>query len=115
MGRPAGGCDRPAKNFSDPARPVKIAAGTEFTLTLESNRTTGYEWQLAESPDETLVRFIGNRYEVPDTKLIGAGGREVWTFRAVGKGRTEIRLKYVRPWEMGVPPVKAVVFHVIGE
>ncbi|HET6420676.1 MAG TPA: protease inhibitor I42 family protein [Geobacteraceae bacterium] len=104
-----------AENFSDPAKPVKIPAGSEFTLTLESNRTTGYQWQLAKSPDEAVVQFVGNKYEVPDTKLIGAGGKEIWTFKAVGKGKTEIALKYVRPWEKDVPPVKEAVFTVVVE
>jgi inhibitor of cysteine peptidase len=104
-----------AENFSDPSRPIKTKLASEFTLTLESNRTTGYQWQLAKTPDETVVQLIGNRYEVPDTRLIGAGGREVWTFKAVGKGKTEIHLKYVRPWEKDVPPVKATVFVVVVE
>ncbi len=102
-------------NFSDPAKPVRIPAGSEFTLTLESNRTTGYQWQLAGTPDETVVKLIESRYELPDTKLLGAGGREVWTFNAVGKGKTKISLKYVRPWEKDVPPVKEAVFTVVVE
>lgn len=102
-------------NFSDPAKPVKITAGSDFTLTLESNRTTGYQWQLAGTPDESVVKLVGSRYELADTKLIGAGGREVWTFKAVGKGKAEIGLKYVRPWEKDVPPVKEAVFTVVVE
>ncbi len=102
-------------DFSDPAKPVKIPAGSEFTLTLESNRTTGYQWQLAVTPYEKVVKLIGNRYELPDTKLIGAGGREIWTFKAVGNGKAEIVLKYVRPWEKDVPPVKEAVFTVVVE
>jgi inhibitor of cysteine peptidase len=114
-GNATGSGNGAVENFSDPARPVKIPAGSEFTLTLESNRTTGYQWQLAKSPDENVVQLVGNRYEVPDTRLIGAGGREVWTFKAVGKGNTEIHLKYVRPWETDVPPVKEAVFSVVVE
>ncbi len=104
-----------AENFSDPAKQLQIPVGREFTLTLESNRTTGYQWQLAEIPDENVVQLIGNRFDAPDTRLIGAGGKEVWTFKAVGKGRAEIRLKYVRLWEKDVPPVKEAVFTVVVE
>ncbi len=114
-GHATGGGNETANNFSDPAKPLIIPAGNEFTLTLESNRTTGYQWQLAGAPDETLVQLVGNKYELPDTRLIGAGGREVWTFKAVGKGRTEIHLEYVRPWEKDVPPVKEAVFTVVVE
>lgn len=43
---------------------------------------------------------------------IGAGGNEVWIFEAAGSGKTEIILKYVRPWEKNVPPAKTVTFKV---
>lgn len=114
-GQAAGDGTGAAANFSDPAKPVNVAVGREFTLTLESNRTTGYQWQLAKSPDETVVKLIGNRYELPDSRLIGAGGREVWAFKAVGKGKTEVDLRYVRPWEKDIPSAKEAVFSVVVE
>ncbi len=53
------------------------------------------------------------KYEESRTRMVGAGGREVWTFRAVGRGECKIGLKYVRPWEKDVPPVREAVFQVI--
>jgi predicted secreted protein len=35
---------------------------------------------------------------------VGAGGKEVWTFKAAGEGSPTIHFKYVRPWEKDVPP-----------
>jgi predicted secreted protein len=99
--------------FSDPTSPIETAPDREFTLTLESNRTTGYQWQLAKPPDEKIIRLIRNEYRIPKTRLVGAGGKEVWTFKAVGKGKTEIFLKYVRPWEKNVPPVREAVFVIV--
>ena len=41
-------------------------------------------------------------FEEPEDKnLVGAGGKEVWTFEAVEKGTTEVRLEYSQPWEGG--------------
>jgi inhibitor of cysteine peptidase len=40
--------------------------------------------------------------------MVGAGGTEIWTFRAVRKGKTTLTLGYVRPWEKGIAPVKTV-------
>jgi predicted secreted protein len=105
--------DSTKKEFSDPTSPIVTAPGREFTLTLESNRTTGYQWQPAKLPNEKILRLIRNEYRVPKTRLVGAGGKEVWTFKAVGKGKTEIFLKYVRPWEKNVPPVREAVFVIV--
>jgi predicted secreted protein len=49
----------------------------------------------------------------PTTRLVGAGGKEVWTFKAVSEGKTEIALKYFRPWETNVEPVEKTNFVVV--
>ena len=86
---------------------LTVSEGKQFSITLDSNPTTGYHWELASSLDEDVVKLVGNAYRGPETtKLLGAGGKEIWTFKAVGKGEEAIRMKYVRPWEKGVPPDK---------
>jgi inhibitor of cysteine peptidase len=45
--------------------------------------------------------------------LVGAGGTEIWRFRATKAGRQILRMAYVRPWEKGVAPVKIVSFSVV--
>lgn len=85
---------------------VEVRVGQEFNITLESNPTTGYQWQLAKQLNETILEFIGSEYKPSESGLIGAGGTEVWTFKAVNSGTTEISLKYVRPWETDVPPIQ---------
>ena len=97
---------------SDPEKPVKVTVGRKFAIVLQSNRTTGYRWERAGSADAIVVKFIGTEYRETEAGLVGAGGKEVWTFEAVGKGATEISLKYVRPWEKDVPPSKNVTFKV---
>lgn len=97
---------------ADPTKPIRGKVGQEFTLRLASNRTTGYQWQLAESPDESIVRLVGTEYVRSETKLAGAGGEEAWTFKAVGKGKASILMKYVRPWEKNAVPAKSLVFAV---
>ena len=92
---------------------VEVEVGQEFTITLESNPTTGYQWQLAKPLDEGILKFIGSEYKAPETELLGAGGKEVWTFKAVNRGIAEISLKYVRLWEKDVPPAKEQTFAII--
>jgi inhibitor of cysteine peptidase len=83
---------------------VAAEEGQEFAIFLDSNRTTGYEWRLAAPIDERVVHFVRSEYAPPKGGLVGAGGREEWTFLAKGRGETEILLEYVRPWEEGKPP-----------
>ena len=99
--------------YRDPAVPVDVKVGTEFALVLDSNPSTGYQWQLALPPDAAVVRALGSTYHPPATVLPGAGGSEEWPFRAVGAGRATITLSYVRPWEKDTPPVKTISFQVV--
>lgn len=91
---------------------LEAKVGQEFTITLESNATTGYQWQLAKPLDESMVTLVGSEYKAPQDGRIGQGGEEVWTFKAMGTGKSEIAMKYVRPWEKDVQPVEERTFTV---
>jgi inhibitor of cysteine peptidase len=92
---------------------VSVKTGEQFTVSLESNPTTGYSWQLAKLVDEKVVQFVSSKYERTGKKgLVGAGGQEHWTFRSTGTGKTSVEMKYVRPWEKNVPPVRVATIVV---
>ena len=96
------------------SKPITVMTGQTFNVTLASNPTTGYSWALAKPLDPKLLTLVTNIYQRPETRLVGAGGQEVWTFKADGGvGRTDIALKYVRPWETNVPPVQTTNFVVL--
>ena len=86
-------------------RTVKAKAGNSFSIKIESNPTTGYSWQLASPVYGKLVRHVSNKYYPAKTGLVGSGGVEIWTFKAIKRGNTRIKFKYVRPWEKGIAPV----------
>jgi predicted secreted protein len=46
---------------------------------------------------------------------VGAGGVEVWRFKAMKAGRQGLQFEYRRPWEKGAPPAKIVTFSVTVE
>jgi predicted secreted protein len=102
-----------AAEFTDPARPVSASPGEKFVIVIASNRTTGFSWQMAKPLDEKVVKFVGLEYVPSKLDLDGAGGKEVWTFIAVGEGRTAIALKYVRPWEKDKAPLQEATYTVI--
>lgn len=97
----------------DPVNVINADAGKEFTVTLDSNRTTGYQWELARPLDENKIQVVKTEYEAAKTELAGAGGKEVWIFKAVSPGKTAILFHYVRPWEKGVAPDKKKQFAII--
>ncbi|MCE5241619.1 MAG: protease inhibitor I42 family protein [Syntrophobacteraceae bacterium] len=100
---------------TDPEKPIATSPGREFDISLQSNRTTGFMWQLASPLDASIVQFVGSEYKAPKSRLQGAGGTEVWTFRSVGPGQATISMKYARPWEKNVPPVKTVTFKIVSQ
>ena len=70
-------------------------------VTLCSNPTTGFEWELTEITDEVVLMHSENEY-IPDAEgVAGAAGKEVWTFKVLRPGESTISMEYGRPWEGG--------------
>lgn len=81
---------------------VELGVGGSLTVALESNPSTGYEWELTEVGDETVLQKVDQRYEPPeDGGMVGAPGKEIWTFKALKKGQSSISMEYSQPWEGG--------------
>jgi inhibitor of cysteine peptidase len=98
--------------YSDPSKPIIVKKGQTFTISLESNGTTGYQWQLGKPLDEKGINLIGKFYLPSRSNLLGAGGREAWDFISTNKGSTEITLVYLRSWEKDNKPGKEVTFKI---
>jgi inhibitor of cysteine peptidase len=80
--------------------------GNTFTVALDANATTGYNWRQIIK-DTNVVAYVDNAYmaTAANPQVVGGGGTDTFTFKAVGKGTTIITLVYARPWE-SVPPVQ---------
>ncbi len=95
----AGGCSA-VRTYNDPWKTIDVKAGEEFTIALESNPTTGYEWEA--SFDEGMLTLLESSYKTgkeAQKGLVGAGGTQYFHFKAGKSGKTEITLTYKRPWE----------------
>ena len=92
---------------------IKTYAGENFKIMLESNPATGYAWQISGDLDTDMLELVGSSFMPIETDLVGVPGKEEWVFRAKGEGRTEISLKYVRPWEKDNAPAETKSFEVI--
>lgn len=88
----------------------KIPVGGIATIVLESNATTGFSWSL--EPNE-YIELVSDDYVAPDTALPGAPGAQVFVFRAVKEGSTEIVLRYRRSWEPGSASAQMISIRVV--
>jgi Predicted secreted protein len=95
------------------AKVIEAQAGQNFTIILKGNATTGYQWQFAKPLDENIVQLISSKYLADKTKLVGAGGKQVWIFKALKAGQTNISFKYVRSWEKNTPPQNEESFVIV--
>jgi inhibitor of cysteine peptidase len=84
------------------SKEANVAAGDTFIITLCSNATTGFQWsESGQISDPTVVQQTDHKFVSPDTGLVGAPSKEVWTFKALKKGTSTISLEYSQPWEGG--------------
>jgi inhibitor of cysteine peptidase len=92
----------------DNGRTIEISKDSTFAVTLQSNPTTGYAWTVA-IVDSTVVQQQGDKeYKQgnTDANIVGAGGAETFTFRAMAAGQTTLQLIYSRSWETDIPPIQ---------
>lgn len=73
-----------------------------FEITLSANPSTGFQWSL-DNFDHSLLKLQSQRYEAPQTKLVGAPGTSIFTFERLDEKlstkRTKVTLQYGRTWE----------------
>ena len=88
-----------------------LAEGEVLVITLESNPTTGYSWQIAAGGGSVLQQ-IGEAEFSPQSDLMGAPGVETFRFEAASSGQAELSLLYQRPWEKDVEPLQTFSLQV---
>jgi inhibitor of cysteine peptidase len=93
-----------------------LKAGALLEVRLEANHTTGYSWIAAPVANPVLMMQGKAAYqENAAADKMGAGGVEVWRFKAVKAGKQGLQFEYRRPWEKSSPPAKVVTFSVTVE
>ncbi len=109
------GCaNKPASsNYSADSDIITAKSGENFSITMESNPTTGYSWSI-EEPLPEILQKVSNEYKPYNTSgnIVGSGGHEIWTFKAIAKGNTALTFQYSRPWEKDVPPIKKETYKI---
>ena len=94
--------------WGENGKSVRVESGQRFIIELDSNPGTGYKWNWRFKPDPALIKLeeelhhprSGSRF------LIGGGGLDIWTFKALETGHTALELEYRRPWENKPPQAR---------
>ena len=94
-------CDEFTENPHSIRNEFQVEIGETITVELCSNPTTGFEWKYETIGKIVLEEKEYKFVEPEDEGIVGASGKEAWTFEAIDKGTTEIRMEYTRPWEGG--------------
>jgi inhibitor of cysteine peptidase len=105
---PEGPAGEVVLDAEDDGSQVALAVGQGLVVTLASNPTTGYSWQVADGLGPALAQVGEALYrEAPQdgTPLVGAGGTETFRFEAKAAGQARLVLEYRRPWEENVEPI----------
>ena len=93
---------------------INTKKGDKFLVVLDSNPTTGYQWEA--NVDSDYIKLDDKSFNSESSEeMVGAGGYETFNFTALESGETEITFSYLRPWEEGVEPVEKKVYNIIIE
>ena len=109
------GCGSTIKAYSNPEETIDSGMDKEFIvlIALESNPTTGYSWE-AEF-NAAMLELVEESFEPGEyakENIVGAGGTELFRFKGLSKGKTEITFNYKRSWEVEVLDTKVFTVEV---
>lgn len=108
---PASTAEEPLQ-ISDPDQPIKVAPGSKFEIVIKSNPTTGYHWEIVDELNNNVVGFISKDYKADEPVLIGSGGVDIWTFKAIGAGQVTITLGSYPP-SNNTAPAETLTFTIV--
>lgn len=96
-------CDDFASQGGTISKEIELGRFSDLlVVTLCSNATTGFEWELVEISDENILQQTEQEYAAPEgTEVEGVAGQEIWTFKILRSGETTIAMEYSRPREGG--------------
>ena len=95
--------------------PVVTRENRSFTIKMANTRGTGYEWSVENA--DTIKNYIilqSKTFESDtDTVVMGASGKDIFTFKALVPGRITLKFAKKRPWEKQLTAVATKNIQVI--
>jgi inhibitor of cysteine peptidase len=100
----AGACSSAVVNASSAqnGKKVSLHVGDQLVVSLKANGTTGYAWKIRSVKKKVLKPRSATYVPSPNPKhLVGTGGVYKLRLKALAKGTTTLRLRYMRGGESG--------------
>ena len=97
--------------LTDPAQPIEVQTGETFHIVIDSNPSTGYHWEIVGELNG--VEHVSTEYTADEPVMPGSGGVDVWAFKAIASGETQITLGHYPPGVTEGVPEQSVTFSVI--
>jgi len=88
-------------------RQIELTNGQTFNVTLETNPSTGYSWQVVEL-NNNILHQIGETETEPNItqkNMVGVPVMHTFQFQVINTGQTTLSIVYHRIWEKDVAPV----------
>lgn len=92
---------------------LAVDSGDVIEVTLESNASTGYGWQITAMPE--FVELSGDEYVAADSDLVGAPGTHVFTFQVIEAGAGILRLDYTRLFDDPPVPERVAEYIIVAD
>lgn len=89
---------------------MTVRQGEVFKVVLKANHSTGYNWQWEKKTDDSIIDSVYVDYVLSNKMMTGAGGNEIWEFKAKRKGEQKLIMLYKRPWEKNGVSEKREIF-----
>ena len=112
---PAGQAANQPLVFQDPAVPIKVGPGQNFSISLGSNPSTGFRWKMTLPAGDKTVMFLGSEHVASQEVMPGVPGNELFKFKALTRGETKAAFVYERPWETKTAPTRKIFTIVVQE
>ena len=100
---------------SDTGSEIACKPGDVIRLSLEANPTTGYDWEVIEPVDDSVIQVGEREFDSSgkDQELVGVGGVDLWRIRCARQGRARLDLVYRRHWEKDEEPLNEFLMEVV--
>lgn len=88
---------------------ISVKQGQKFTLQLQSNPTTGYQW--IPLFNNSIINLASHTFK-PSSLSMGASGIDTFIFTGVSYGQTTLELVYKRSWDEKMAEQKVFLVNV---
>lgn len=96
---------------------AEIHVGQKLEVVVAGNPTTGYSWKVTSLPEGMAQvgepAYVQDPADGPDgRRLLGVGGRFIFTLVGSKPVEGAVQLAYSRPWEKDTPPIQTLALRV---